>query len=88
MEKKQIRNLIILLAVLLICVVGYFCLKNFNEKEEAASEAASEAEEKGTSISSISADEIVSLSWKYDGKDVKIGKLYLGKSFKCINLKY
>ncbi len=74
MDKKQIRNLVILLAVLLICIVGYLCMKNFNESEEAASEAASEAEEKGTSISSISADEIVSLSWKYDGKDVKIDK--------------
>ena len=38
MDKKQIRNLVILLAVLLICIVGYLCMKNFNESEEAASE--------------------------------------------------
>ncbi|MCR4744214.1 MAG: DUF4340 domain-containing protein [Lachnospiraceae bacterium] len=74
MEKKQIRNLVILACVLLICIVGYFCMKNFNEEQEAASEAASEAEEEGTSISSISADEIVSMSWKYDGTDVTIEK--------------
>ena len=74
MDKKQIRNIVILICVLLICIVGYLCMKNFNEKQEAASEAASEAEEEGTPISSLSADDVVSLSWKYNGEDVKIEK--------------
>ncbi|MCR5525952.1 MAG: DUF4340 domain-containing protein [Lachnospiraceae bacterium] len=74
MEKKQIRNLIILLVVLIVCIGGYFGMKNFNEKTEAASEAASEAAEAKEQISTVSSGSITKLSWKYDGADVTITK--------------
>ena len=74
MDKKQIRNLAILACVLIVCVAGYFGMKGFNESRQAAEEAASEAEEEGVKIGTVSAGDIVSLSWKYDDKDVTIEK--------------
>ncbi len=74
MEKKQIRNLIILVVVLIVCIGGYFGMKNFNQKTEAASEAASEAAKAKEQLSTVSSGSITKLSWKYDGNDVTITK--------------
>ena len=73
MEGKQIRNLVIMLLVLIVCIAGYFGMKGFKEKTEAAEEAASE-EVKTELFDSVSANDIESISWKYEGEDVSITK--------------
>ncbi len=73
MDGKQIRNLVTMILVLAVCVAGYFGMKSFKEKTEAAEKEATE-EVKTELFASVSEDDIESISWKYEGEDVSISK--------------
>ena len=75
MDKKQIRNLVLMLIVLIVCIGGYFGMKGFREKEEAADMAASEeANAKTPVFDKVSANDIEGISWNFEGEDISIKK--------------
>ena len=68
MDKKQIRNLAILAALLIICIISYFSLKGANEKSDA------DAEIEKTALSTLSANGIDEISYIVDDKKVRLSK--------------
>lgn len=60
--KKQRKQLMLLIAVLAILAIGYFVLKQYN-----ASQEKKESADTGIFLTEVNADEIVKITYDYDG---------------------
>ncbi|MCR4892528.1 MAG: DUF4340 domain-containing protein [Lachnospiraceae bacterium] len=72
MEKKQIRNLIILVIILAACIGVFLAVKGKGDAE--SSEGGTKESTASIPIGSLSADDIVKLSWMVDGEEYSAEK--------------